>query len=213
MTHKIKIDIVSDIVCPWCVIGYQRLTHAIQELALEEHVKIEWQPFELNPTMPVDGEDLVAHIARKYGSTPTQSAESRRNITSLGAEVGFSFDFFEGMHIVNTHDAHILLQYAKTCGQQTALTSNLFQAYFTHHQDISKRAILIEILEKTGLNVEEAFAELTNPTTRQYVCTQQAYWQGLGVASVPTMLFNQGRALIGAQDVGTYKNILSELNR
>lgn len=109
MSDKIKLDIISDVVCPWCIIGYKRLGKAIFEMGMQDKVELEWQPFELNPDMPAEGEDLPAHITRKYGTTPDESARSLDNMTKLGAELGFKFDYFDGMKMVNTRDVHILL--------------------------------------------------------------------------------------------------------
>ena len=112
MGEKLKIDIVSDVVCPWCAIGYKRLEKAIAELGFEDKVSIEWQPFELNPGMPPKGQDLTEHIAEKYGSTLEQQQASQQNMTDIGEELGFKFDYFEGMRMANTFDAHVLLEYA-----------------------------------------------------------------------------------------------------
>jgi predicted DsbA family dithiol-disulfide isomerase len=121
MNNKIKLDIVSDVVCPWCIIGYKNLHTAISEMQLEEMVEIEWQPFELNPQMPIEGENLRDHITRKYGSTAEQSKQARENLSELGNKVGFTFNYFEQMKMVNTHSAHILLEYAHLNGKQTEL--------------------------------------------------------------------------------------------
>ena len=126
MNSKIKLDIISDVVCPWCVVGYKHLEAAIKELNLQDKVEIEWQPFELNPDMPVEGEDVREHVARKYGSSREDSDRARANIKKLGAEYGFDFNYFEGIKIVNTFDAHILLDYAYQIGKQTELKSRLF---------------------------------------------------------------------------------------
>ena len=107
MKEKLKIDIVSDVVCPWCAIGFKRLEKAIEELGIEDQVEIEWQPFELNPGMPPEGQDLTEHITEKYGSTIEQQQESRENMTDIGEELGFKFDYFDGMRMANTFDAHV----------------------------------------------------------------------------------------------------------
>ena len=126
MTATIKLDFISDVVCPWCVIGFKRLQQAINELGIQDQVEIEWQPFELNPDIPTEGESLPEHISRKYGSTAEEAKRNADQITKLGAEMGFKFDFFDGMRIVNTRDTHILLGYAKGHGKQTELKMRLF---------------------------------------------------------------------------------------
>ena len=211
MTDKIKIDIISDVVCPWCIIGYKRLEQAISEMGIQDKVELEWQPFELNPEMPAEGEDIQEHITRKYGSTPEESVRSRANMSNLGDELGFTFDFFDGKRIVNTRDAHILLDYAKECGRQTELQLRLFNAYFSEGKDISARQILTQELQSVGLNVDEALARLDDAAAREGVQEQEAYWTSLGVSSVPTVILNRSSALTGAQPVDVYKQVLAEL--
>ncbi|ARD44699.1 DsbA family oxidoreductase [Colwellia sp. PAMC 21821] len=210
MSNKIKIDIISDVVCPWCVIGYGNLNKAIIELGLEDKVEIEWQPFELNPDMPLEGEELGAHSARKYGSTPESSAEFRAEMTAHGKTVDFDFQYFEGMKIINTRDAHILLEYAKTQGKQTALQMRLFSAFFTEKKDVSNREILALEVEAVGLNVKEAMAKLHDNQAIQHVIGQESYWQKVGISSVPTVVFNRKSALAGAQPIETFKQVLAD---
>ncbi|GAC1382139.1 MAG: hypothetical protein NVSMB45_07950 [Ginsengibacter sp.] len=134
MKEKIKIDIVSDVVCPWCTVGYKRLEKAITELGIQDRVEIEWQPFELNPQMPPEGQNVQEHIAEKYGSTLEQQKKSQRNMAEAGAELGFTFDYFDEMKIVNTLQAHILLEYAKAFGKQTQLKMRLTASFFSERQ-------------------------------------------------------------------------------
>lgn len=129
MENKIKIDIVSDVVCPWCTIGYKRLEKAISELGIQDQVEIEWQPFELNPNMPAEGQNIQEHIAEKYGSTLEQQKESQQRMVEAGAELGFTFDYFDEMRMANTFEAHILLEYAKDFGKQTDLKMRLTKAF------------------------------------------------------------------------------------
>ena len=209
MSNKIKIDIISDVVCPWCIIGYGNLKKAITELALEDRVEIEWQPFELNPNMPLEGEELSAHSARKYGSTPESSAKFRTEMTAHGKTVDFDFNFFEGMKIVNTRDAHILLEYAKSQGKQTALKLRLFSAFFTEKKDVSDREVLAQELAAVGLNVQDAMNKLADTQAQQSITAQELHWQRLGVSSVPTVVFNNTSALSGAQPIETFKQFLT----
>lgn len=210
MVDKVKIDIISDVVCPWCIIGYKNLQQAIAELGVENRVEIEWQPFELNPDMPPEGEELRAHSARKYGSTPQSSAQFRIDMTNRGNEVGFSFDYFDNMKIVNTRESHILLEYAKGHGLQTELKLRLFSAFFTEHKDVSDRDVLRGEVAAIGLNADEAMATLDRVEAVQAVIEHESYWQGVGVTSVPTVVFNQSSGIAGAHPVETFKNILAK---
>ncbi|PPK95831.1 putative DsbA family dithiol-disulfide isomerase [Nonlabens xylanidelens] len=211
MKEKLKIDIVSDVVCPWCTIGYKRLEKAINELGIQDQVTIEWQPFELNPNMPVTGQDLTEHIAEKYGSTLQQQKDSRQHMSDAGEELGFTFDYFDGMRMVNTFDAHILLEYAKEFDKQTELKMRFTTAFFSERKDVSKRDVLKEALSDVGLNAEEGLARLESDEARNEVRTAQSYWQNLGVTSVPTIVFDRKSAVTGAQPVDTFKQVLNEL--
>lgn len=211
MTDKLKIDVVSDVVCPWCTIGYKRLEKAISELGIEDQIEIEWQPFELNPNMPAEGQNIIEHIAEKYGSTLDEQKQSQQQMTEAGAELGFKFDYFDEMRMTNTFDAHILLEYAKDFNKQTELKMALTKAFFSDRKDVSKRYILKEVLLNLGLNAEEGLARLDNEEARNEVRTKQEYWKSLGVNSVPTIVFNRKSAVTGAQPVDTFKQVLSEL--
>lgn len=211
MKEKIKIDIVSDVVCPWCIIGYKRLEKAIAEMGIQDKVEINWQPFELNPQMPSEGQNLVEHIAEKYGSTVEQQKESQKQMTVIGAELGFKFDFFEGMRMPNTFDAHILLEYAKENGKQTELNLRLVTSFFSEQKDISDREILLQEIKKIGLNVDEAIARLNSDGARYQVQTAENNWKNAGVTSVPTVVFNSESAVTGAQPVAIFKQVFTEL--
>ncbi|XQW83567.1 DsbA family oxidoreductase [Thalassotalea piscium] len=211
MSNKIKLDIISDVVCPWCIIGYNHLAAAIEELGLQDKVEIQWQPFELNPDMPIEGEELRAHVARKYGSSTADSDRARATIKQAGADYGFNFDYFDGMKIVNTLDAHILLDYAHHIGKQTELKMRLFSAFFTEHKDVSNRDVLIQEAEKVGISAKHSQAALANDDTKKRVKAIEAQWQQMGVSGVPTVVFNRESALTGAQPQETFKQVLLEL--
>ena len=211
MTARIKLDLISDVVCPWCIIGYKRLQQAIKASGAGDSIDIEWQPFELNPGMPAEGENLQAHIARKYGSSADEYKRTQTNIEQLGAELDFRFDFFDDMKIVNTEDAHILLDYAQGFGKQTELQMRLFDAYFNEHKDISDRQVLKAELHQLDLDADAGLLRLGSSEAREQVKTAETFWQGHGISSVPTMVFNRSSALTGAQPVAVYQRLLSEL--
>lgn len=211
MKEKLKIDIVSDVVCPWCTIGYKRLEKAIIELDIKDQVEIEWQPFELNPNMVAEGQNVTEHLTEKYGSTVEQQKESKQNMTNIGKELDLTFDYFDEMRMVNTFEAHVLLEYAIKFGKQTELKMCLTTAFFSERKDVSKRDILKEALQTVGLNAEEGLAQLDNNEARKEIRSKQSYWKNLGVNSVPTIVFNRKSSLTGAQPVDTFKKVLSEL--
>lgn len=211
MTDKIKLDIISDVVCPWCIVGYKHLEAAINELGLQDRVEIEWQPFELNSDMPAQGEELRAHVLRKYGAQREDSDKARAHISALGAEYGFEFDYFDGMKIVNTRDAHVLLDFAHEHGLQNQLKQRLFAAFFTEHKDVSDRAVLLAEAQSVGLDTAAATLALDDSERRSRVVSQEQQWQRQGVTGVPTVIFNRRSAMTGAQPQATYKEVLQEL--
>ena len=211
MKEKIKINIISDVVCPWCAVGLKRLKKAIAELDIADYVNISFEPFELNPHMSAEGENLLEHLQGKYGSPEERQKQMQEHITEQGQELGFSFDFFDDMKAVNTRDAHILLEYAKENGKQVVLKERLLTAYFGERKDVSDRDVLIEELQSAGLDPVEGKALFDDDNARYEISQKQRYWQERGVSSVPTMVFNGQNALIGAQPVDVFKKVLSEL--
>ncbi len=211
MSDKIKIDVVSDVVCPWCIIGYKRLEKAIEELGIQDKIELDWQPFELNPSMPKEGQNVIEHITEKYGASLEDQKASKQQMTENGAELGFKFDYFDEMRMVNTRDAHVLLDYAKEQGKQTELNLKYVAAFFSDRKDISDRTILLEELEKVGLDKNEAIARLNSETAINKVVEEENTWKSMGVSAVPTFVFNRKSALSGAQPVIVFKQALTQL--
>lgn len=193
--------------------GYNYLNAAIKALGLQDKVEITWQPFELNPDMPPEGENLREHLGRKYGSSPADSQQARTHITQAGAKYGFEFNFFDDMTIVNTFDAHVLLDLAESLGKQTALKLRLFSAYFTEKKDVSKTDILLKEAQTVGINIDDAKAALIDSERREHVKAKALQWQQMGVRSVPTVVFNRSSALSGAQSQDVFMQVLSELTQ
>ena len=210
MNNIIKIDIVSDVVCPWCVIGYKRLQKAIGELKLEDKVEIQWQPFELNPDMAEEGENIIEHMNHKYGMKADQVKAYQKDRKKAGEELDFIFDSYDEMNIVNTRDCHILLEYAKKFGKQSELQMRLFTAHFSKRQNISDRTVLKQEVESIGLNSIEAMSILDG-IQRDKIEENEDIWRKKGVSSVPTMVFNGSMIMNGAYPIETYKDVLLEL--
>ena len=211
MVDKVKIDIVSDVVCPWCTVGYKRLEKAISELGIHDKVEIEWQPFELNPTMPSAGQNLNEHMMEKYRMSPQQLKQTQQHMVNAANDVDFDFNFDDKSLMVNTFEAHILLEYAKGFGKQTDLKMQLMKAYFSEGKNVSDKNILKQALLDVGLNAEEALSKLKDEETIKEVRSKQDYWKSLGINSVPTIVFNRKSAVTGAQPVDALKNVLSKL--
>lgn len=217
MPKTLHIDFISDIVCPWCVVGLGGLEAALGRLAGEGiAAEIVFRPFELNPGMAPEGENIVEHIGRKYGSTPEQSAASRAMIRERAAEVGFDMRMDEASRIWNTFDAHRLLAWAAaTAGPagQKALKTALFAAHFTEGRDISDRGVLAEVAGAAGLDAEEAAAVLADRRFADEVRAEQGLWRGRGINAVPAVVV-EGRYLIsGGQPAGVYEEALRKVAR
>ena len=211
MADKIKIDIVSDVVCPWCTVGYKRLEKAITELGIQDKVEIEWQPFELNPMMPAGGQNLNEHMMEKYRMSPEQLKQTQQHMVNAANDVDFDFNFDDKSLMVNTFEAHILLEYAKGFGKQTELKMQLMKAYFSEGKDVSDKNILKQALVDVGLNAEEALSKINDEKAIEEVRTKQDYWKGMGISSVPTIVFNRKNAVTGAQPVNALKKFISEM--
>jgi len=210
MTDKIKIDIVSDVVCPWCTVGYKRLEKAIDDLGVANRVKIAWKPFELNPGMSDQGEFVYDYRARKYGATREETDKQMAHLSRLGAKEGFTFNFFDGMKIINSQAAHILLEYVKKFDLQTELNSRLVAAFHSEQKNISDRDVLYEELSSVGLNADEAIKILDSAEARKHIQEEEKYWIDKGIRGVPTMFFNSPEAIVGALSTDIYKKILVE---
>lgn len=209
--EKIKIDIVSDIVCPWCAIGYKRLNQAIVEMKIEDKIEIEWHPFELNPDMPREGENADKYLMKKLGLSEDELINKRKNVTKLGKKAGFKFNYFKDMRKLNTLNAHILLDYARKSNKQTELKVRLQEAYFGERKNISDRNVLYLEVKKVGLNADEAIARLDNIEAIKRVKEEEKYWKNRGIAGIPTMVFDDTLVKVGANTVDVYKQVLTEL--
>jgi predicted DsbA family dithiol-disulfide isomerase len=210
MSKPIRIDFVSDVVCPWCAIGLGGLEQAIERLGDEIEVELHFQPFELNPQMGPEGENIVEHIGKKYGSTPDQSAASRKMIRDRAAEVGFIMAMDEHSRIYNTFDAHRLLHWAGTIGpeRQQALKHALLEAYFTHQQNPSDAEVLVDAAVTAGLDGEEARAVLNEGRYADDVRMAEEGWRRSGVNAVPSVIVNRRYLIQGGQPADAFEEAL-----
>ena len=208
--QPIRIDIISDVVCPWCIIGYRQLEKA--QALTETPAIVYWHPFELNPEMDEAGQDLFEHVAEKYGSTLEQSRKARERLTTLGAELGFAFDYADDMRMVNTFRAHQLLHWAARCGSQHQLKLALFEAYFTDRRDVSDPDVLTDVAARVGLDPVDAKAVLEDARFADQIRQHEAFWTSHGVQGVPTMVFDGRQALVGAQGAEAYADMLRTLD-
>ena len=209
--QPLRIDIVSDVVCPWCIIGYRQLAEALKQTNTEH--EIHWHPFELNSNMPSEGQNLRKHIMEKYGSSKEESDASRIRMTEAGSEVGFEFHFNDDTRMHNTFNLHQLLYWASQQGQKPMhdLKQALFSAHFTDGRNISDNTVLADIAAEVGLDRDEALAVLEEQRFAKEVRAEERHWQQQGIQSVPAMIFNERHLVSGAQGVDNYVNILEQL--
>lgn len=206
---KLRVDIVSDVVCPWCIIGYKQLEEALERTGTE--VEIHWQPFELNPNMPSEGQNIREHVAEKYGATAEQSAKTRAQMKDLGTSLGFTFSYNDESRIVNTFQAHQLLHWANEQGREHDLKMALFDQYFTAGGDVSNSEVLLQAVAEVGLDVAEAKAVLGEGRYAKAVREREEFWTSNGISGVPAMIFNQKHLVTGAQGADNYASILTQL--
>ena len=205
----LRIDIVSDVVCPWCAIGWRQLEAALAATGID--VEIHWHPFELNPELGPEGEDLFGYLSRKYGITPEQSRANRARITGLGAELGFTFAFDDRSRIRNSFRAHQLIHWAGLAGRAHAAKQALFSAHFTRGEDIADLDVLTGIAAAIGLDPEEARTVLAEGRYAEAVREAETLWTGRGIQAVPAIVF-AGRYLVsGAQGMENFGAILERL--
>ena len=209
--QPLRIDIVSDVVCPWCIIGYRQLAEALKQTNTEH--EIHWHPFELNSNMPSEGQNLREHIMEKYGSSKEESDASRIRMTEAGSEVSFEFNFNDDTRMHNTFNLHQLLYWAGQQGQKPMhdLKQALFSAHFTDGRNISDNTVLADIAAEVGLDRDEALAVLEEQRFAKEVRAEERHWQQQGIQSVPAMIFNERHLVSGAQGVENYVNILEQL--
>lgn len=216
----LKIDFVSDVVCPWCVVGLGGLETALGALAAEGiTAEIHFQPFELNPDMAPEGENITEHIGRKYGATPEQSAKNRAMIRDRAAEAwpddgkGFEMRMGPDSRIWNTFDAHRLLHWAGTIGpaEQRALKEALFRAHFTDTLPLSDAEVLADAAEAAGLDRAEAEAVLADGLHAAEVRAAEALWRSRGITGVPAVVVEGKWLISGGQPAAVFEGALRKI--
>jgi len=211
VSKQLRIDFVSDVSCPWCAIGLKSLEQALLNVGEDVRVDLHFQPFELNPDMGPDGQDIVEHVTQKYGATAEQQAASREAIRARGAAVGFTFDMERRGRIYNTFDAHRLLAWAEDEGRQRQLKIALLEAYFTRCEDPSNHEVLLRAVEHVGLERERAAAILASTEYAEDVRTREQFFQRAGVKSVPAVIINQRHLISGGQPPEVFERALREI--
>jgi predicted DsbA family dithiol-disulfide isomerase len=207
--EKLRIDIVSDVVCPWCIIGFKQLQQALNDSGL--NADIHWQPFQLNPQMGPQGQELREHVIEKYGASLEESVSTRERICNVGKSHDFPIKFTDDSRIYNTFNAHKLLHWAEQKGQQHELKMALFSAYFTDGVNVSDNNKLLEIAASVGLDKFEAEQALQSAEISEEITKIAQFWTSQGISGVPAMIFNQKHLVTGAQGTENYTSILKQI--
>ncbi|MDR3451652.1 MAG: DsbA family oxidoreductase [Rhodoferax sp.] len=218
MTTQLKIDFVSDVSCPWCVIGLKSLDEALARMGKDVTAELHFQPFELNPQMAPEGQEITEHITEKYGITPAQALANRENIRARGAQVGFKFSMADepggGRHrIYNTFDAHRLLHWAELEGldKQKALKEALFKAYFTDGQSPASHEMLARVAGEVGLSAARAREVLASGAYADEVREREQFYLGSGIHSVPAIIINERHLISGGQPAEVFEQALRQI--
>ena len=208
-----KIDFVSDIACPWCAIGLTALEQALVRIGPGLQASLHFQPFELNPQMGPDGQEIVEHLGQKYGIDAAQIAANTEAIRQRGAALGFTFGVGKRSRIYNTFDAHRLLHWAGLAGDapQRALKHALLKAYFTDGQNPSDPAVLLQAASAAGLDQAGARAVLAGDAYTAEVRQAEAFYQQQGIHSVPAVIINDRHLISGGQPVEVFEQALRQI--
>lgn len=212
MTRPIKIDFVSDISCPWCVIGLKGLEQALARVDGAIEADIRFHPFELNPHMPPEGQRLVDYASQRYGSTPEQLAERRAIVRERAAALGFTISLPpEDGRVFNTFNAHRLLHWARDVGRQRELKMALFEAYFSQCLNPGDREVLATAAERAGLDRREALEVLDSGRFAEEVRDAERHWQAKGISAVPAIVINDRYLISGGQPAEVFEQALRQI--
>jgi predicted DsbA family dithiol-disulfide isomerase len=210
MSSRMKIDFVSDVSCPWCAVGLKALEAALARVGPDVTADLHFQPFELNPQMGPEGQDVVEHITQKYGPS-ADIGRSQEALAARGDSLGFHFDFERRSRIYNTFDAHRLLHWADGEGKQQALKNALFAAYFTEGRDPSNHDVLVSVAGSVGLDEKRAREILASDELVREVREREQYYTGLGIHAVPSVIINDRHLIQGGQPPEVFEQALRQL--
>ena len=209
MSDAIKVDIWSDVQCPWCYIGKRKFEAAVAQF--DGDVDVTYHSFELAPDTPVDFEGTPKdYLAERKGISPADADQMLERVTGIAASVGLDYDY-DHVHQTNTIKAHELLHYAKSKGRQLDMKERLLSAYFVEGKHVGRIEDLADLAAEIGLDRGEAVQALTDKTYLADVKADVAQAQAYGINGVPFFVFEDAYGVSGAQDSGTFANVLEQL--
>ena len=207
---QLKIDIVSDVVCPWCAIGYKKLSEAMTQLDDEISFDVNWKPYELHPEIPKEGFDKKEYYKIKFGES-SESSNRFNFITEEAKKVGLEFNFKKSKNLPNTFLAHRLLWFCRSKNKQDVLAQALFHAYFSDGRDVGNKDELIEISSENGLNRKEIKEFFQTNIGHKEVLREENRAKEMNIFSVPTYIFNKKYLLVGGQEPDTFKAYINKV--
>lgn len=210
--QTIDIDIISDVVCPWCYLGQKRLALALESVSGEISANITWKPYQLEPNSPPEGFDAMDYLVRKIGGEE-RVRQSHQMLTQLGAEIGLPFAFEKTKTFPNTLDAHRLLLWAGQidAGTQDKVAHALFTANFVEGRNLGDPEVLTEIAAACGMHAPTVRERLATDAERDTVRNEIANAQRMGVSGVPFFVIDGKYAISGAQGVEVFANALRQI--
>jgi len=214
MKPTIKIDYVSDIACPWCAVGLGNLNQAIAQLSDQVNFEVHFHPFELNPNMPLGGQDAIEHLTEKYGLTVEQVKSNQANIRTKALEAGFEFHPEGRKRVYNTFDAHRLLYWAGQefgLEKQAVLKKELLNSYFCLAVNLDDQQNLLDAVTRSGLAKDRAQEVLKNNEFSKEVREEESTYTNAGISSVPSIILNDQHLLQGAQPPESFLNAFEQL--
>jgi len=211
MPQALRIDFVSDVACPWCVVGLRSLLEALETVGGDVKAEIHFQPFELNPNMPPEGENTTEHVQKKYGSSPERSAAARQAIKENGERFGFTFNYGPESRIWNTFDAHRLLHWAGIEGKQLALKEALFKLNFTDQRPTNDPAALLDAVREAGLDADRAREILQSDEFAEDVRHDEEMWRANGISAVPSVILNNRWLIQGGQPPEVFAQAIRDI--
>jgi predicted DsbA family dithiol-disulfide isomerase len=206
-----RIDFVSDVVCPWCVIGLKSLEQALANAADVVTPQIHFQPFELNPDMPREGQNVGEHIAQKYGADPERSKGTRDLIRTSAAAFGFAMNSGSDSRIWNTFDCHRLLHWAGLSGHQAALKLALFTTHFSGGANLGDPEVLVTAAASVGLDADAAREVLASGAYADDVRRDEAFWRQQGISAVPAIVIDGKYLITGGQPVEAFEKAIRSI--
>jgi len=205
--NKLKIEMIHDAVCSWCPIGYANLKQALKNLEVD--AEFYFLPFELNPEMEVQGEDINDYLSQRYGWNESKRRDYRKNLLAVAEQAGVEIDFSKRTHYYNTNQAHRLIHWCEGFDKQQAMNELLTDAYFKQGLDINNSQVLLNLVEQLGLDRSQAEVALNSVATKQQLAIKKQRVQQADITSVPAFIFNNRTLVTGSNSVEYFEQALS----